>query len=153
MELDFSEITPEIVLERFGQKINCAQIAFAHGAHYLDFSATDALKIASTFGGGMRCGGMCGAVIGALMALGLKYGNSKPNDIEQVEILRAKQALYKEKFVELHNHLNCRDLLGGLNYGDPDDRAKIMSSGITGTLCPQLVASACDLLDEVLADD
>lgn len=153
MELDFSGVTADKTREWFSQRINCAQIAFAHGAYYLGFDIEDALKIASTFGGGMRCGGMCGAAIGALMAIGLKYGNSEPNDVEQVEILRAKQALYKEKFIEMHKHLNCVDLLGGLNYGNPDDRAQIMSSGITGTLCPQIVANACNILDEVLDND
>ena len=72
MELDFSEITPDIVLEMFSQKFNCAQVVFAHGAHFLGLDMETALKIPAVFGGGMHQGNECGAVTGALMASGLK---------------------------------------------------------------------------------
>lgn len=153
MEPDFSEITTEIVKDLFAQKFNCAQIVFAHGAYYLGFDIESALKITTPFGGGIRCGGVCGAATGAFMSIGLKYGVSQPNDVEQARIAHAKQDLFKEKFIAIHQHINCADLLGGLSFGNPDDQAKIASSGITAKLCPQIVADACDILDEILADD
>lgn len=153
MELDFADMTPENALEKFSQKFNCAQIAFAHGAYFLGLDLDIALKIPAVFGGGMHHGNECGAVTGALMAIGLKYGNNKPNDAEQVAVALKKQAEFEEKFKNLHQSIMCRDLLEGMDFGKPEDVPKIIQSGLTATLCPKLVSSACDILDEVLADD
>lgn len=153
MELDFTDMTPQSVLEKFGQKFNCAQIAFAHGAYFLGLDTDTALKIPAVFGGGMHHGNECGAVTGALMAIGLKYGNSQPNDAEQVAVALKKQAEFEEKFKARHQSIMCRDLLNGMDFGKPEDVPKIAQSGLTATLCPQIVADACDILDEVLADD
>lgn len=153
MELDFTDMTPQNVLQKFSQKFNCAQIAFAHGAYFLGLDVDTALKIPAVFGGGMHHGNECGAVTGALMAIGLKYGNSEPNDAEQVAIALKKQAEFEEKFKARHQSIMCRDLLNGMDFGKPEDAPKIAKSGLTATLCPQIVADACDILDEVLADD
>ncbi len=46
-----------------------------------------ALKISDSFGGGMaRMGETCGAVNGALMVIGLKYGNTKAGDKQAKEM-------------------------------------------------------------------
>lgn len=153
MDLDFENMTPEAVLEKFGQKFNCAQIVFAHAADHLGLDPDTALKIPAVFGGGMHHGDMCGAVTGALMAIGLKYGNNSPDDACTVNFALQKQKEFEEKFMDRHNGLTCRELLGGLDFGKPDDVPKIVQSGLTATLCPQLVADACEILDEVLNDD
>lgn len=153
MALDFSDMTPENVLEKFMQKFNCAQIVFAHGAENLDIDMDIALKIPAVFGGGMHHGNECGAVTGALMAIGLKYGNNQPNQAEQVALALQKQAEFEEKFKALHQSIMCRDLLDGMDFGKPEDVPKIVQSGLTATLCPKLVSNACYILDEILADD
>ena len=53
----------------------------------------------------------------------------------------------------MNQSIMCRDLLDGLDFGNPDDIPKIAQAGITAARCPGFVAQACDILDEVLADD
>lgn len=150
--MSFENLTTETVLAQFGLKYNCAQIVFAHGACYLDLEEETALKIAACFGGGMQYGDMCGAVTGAYMAIGLKYGNYQPNDMEAKTLAMQKKGEFDEKFKALHKSLVCRNLLG-LDFSKPEEAAKIPESGLTISLCPRLVADACDILDEILAND
>ena len=60
---------------RFSEGYSCSQSVLAAFAPELGLDADAALRVSAAFGGGMgRTGGTCGAVTGALMALGLKYG-------------------------------------------------------------------------------
>ncbi len=52
------------------------------------------------FGGGMFCGSTCGAVTGALMAIGLKYGHSMPATPHIKEENIAKLMKFREKFLQ-----------------------------------------------------
>lgn len=50
-------------------------------ADYLEMDGSAAINLASGFGGGIgRQGSVCGAIIGGVMALGLKYGNDRTKD-------------------------------------------------------------------------
>ena len=73
----------EKAAELFSQGFNCAQSVFAVFAEKYGISQELALKIGCGFGGGMRNAEICGAVSGALMVLGLKYGHYIAEDNEQ----------------------------------------------------------------------
>ena len=55
----------------------CSQAVFAVFSEDLGLSKENAFKIGACFGSGMRQAEVCGACSGALMALGLKYGDNK----------------------------------------------------------------------------
>lgn len=67
-------------LKLFESKFNCAQSVFASFSQELGLDEKQALKIGGCFGSGMRKGEVCGACTGALMVLGLKYGQCEIND-------------------------------------------------------------------------
>ena len=50
---------------------NCTQTVIMSFAPEVGLSEDDAFKIARNFGGGMKVGAMCGAITGALMAMGM----------------------------------------------------------------------------------
>jgi C_GCAxxG_C_C family probable redox protein len=67
----------------FAEGFNCAQSVFSPFCEDLGLDKKTALKISSGFGGGMaHMNETCGAVTGAFMALGLKYGRFIANDID-----------------------------------------------------------------------
>jgi len=73
----------EIALEKFLKGFNCSQAIFITYSQELGLNEEIASKIASPFGGGFASSGyICGVVTGALMVIGLKYGNTKPEDKE-----------------------------------------------------------------------
>ncbi len=68
-------------------------------------------KIATGFCGGIsRSGNICGAVSGAVMALGIFYGREAP-DQTRYEFYKLVRQLMDE-FAELHGSTNCRQLTG-----------------------------------------
>ena len=81
----------EEAISNFRGDFNCAQsITGTYGPQY-GLNQDIALKIATGFGGGMaRFGRTCGAVSGAYMVIGLKYGMGKNDDTELKEKIRKR---------------------------------------------------------------
>ncbi len=100
-------------MELFKQRYNCSQAVFAAFADELDMDQETAVKIASSFGGGM--GSMrevCGAVTGMFMAAGIKYGYSDPSDRdakkEHYKLIQELAATFRME----NGSIICRELLG-----------------------------------------
>ena len=65
----------DLARSRFSEGFSCSQSVLAAFAPEFGLDVDAALRVAAAFGGGMgRPGHPCGAVTGALMALGLRYG-------------------------------------------------------------------------------
>ena len=98
---------------------NCAQAIFAIYGPHIGLGKVDCetcSKITSAFGGGInRTGNVCGAITGALMALGLKYGGS-PQEVDVTKI--SNQLL--EEFTTINGSIICRDLIGHDIFDDED---------------------------------
>ena len=67
----------QLAIEKFSNGFNCSQAVLSVFAEDLALSEETAVSIASGFGGGARNGQLCGAVTGAVMALGLKYYSTR----------------------------------------------------------------------------
>ncbi|MEW6366706.1 MAG: C-GCAxxG-C-C family protein [Acidobacteriota bacterium] len=68
-------------------------------------------RMASGFCSGVsRTCGMCGALSGAILALGLRYGRSTPDG--DLEPIYAKVQLLLARFRERFGTTNCRELIG-----------------------------------------
>ena len=76
----------------FMQGIDCSQVVAGAFAKELGMEPDMLRKMAACFGGGMQCGETCGAVTGALMVIGLKYGHSQENDQKTKEEMTQKVA-------------------------------------------------------------
>ncbi len=132
---------------RFEESFSCSQSVFSTLAPELGLDENTALKIGSAFGGGMsRHGEVCGAVTGALMSLGLKFGSTSPDDDEKVR--EASQELMRQ-FKETNGSLLCKELLG-YHLIVPEERKKAKESGVFNTICPLLVQNATGLAEEIM---
>ncbi len=138
-------------LELFSNNFNCSQAVFAAFAPDFGLDEKLALKLATSFGGGARNGDICGAVSGALMVLGLKYGHFDAADSEQKSRAYAIAVEYTKRFKEANGSIVCRDLLG-YDLTKPDDMACIKEKGLFGDVCPKAIKSAVEILEGVLAD-
>ncbi len=138
-------------LELFSNNFNCSQAVFAAFAPDFGLDEKLALKLATSFGGGARNGEICGAVSGALMVLGLKYGHFDAADSEQKSRAYAIAVEYTKRFKEANGSIVCRDLLG-YDLTKPDDMACIKEKGLFGDVCPKAIKSAVEILEGVLAD-
>ena len=109
-----------------------------------------ALKVAGTFGGGMaRMGETCGAVTGAFMTIGLKYGKATAKDDAARDKTYDLVKEFVTKFQSRQGSIVCRELLG-YDLSNPEGRKAAYEKGIFDTLCPQLVRDAAEILEEIL---
>ena len=136
----------EQVAELFMRGQDCSQVVISHYADELGLPADEANRMAAAFGGGTGIGETCGAVIGAMMVIGMKYGHNGPDDMEQRNVLMAKRAEFIEKWKERRGSCMCRDLLGD-DISTQEGLGRILEAGTMFTLCPELVLDAIDILD------
>ena len=143
----------EKAVELFRSGYSCSQAVFAAFADDLDINTDTAVKIASSFGGGMA--GMrevCGAVSGMFMVAGIKYGYSDPTDrTSKKEHYRRIQEMARV-FKEENKSIICRELLGIKPEGEnlvPRERTK---EYYEKRPCAEYVRCAARILDEMKDD-
>lgn len=127
-----SEIKKSVDL--FGEGYMCSQAVFAAFSPDLGLAEEQALKIGACFGSGMRKGEVCGACTGALMVLGLKYGESKTESNEACE-------KFLDEFKMENGSYICNDLLG-CDITTPEGRQYAVDNGLFKDFCPKMVESA-----------
>ncbi len=137
----------QTALTYFKEGCSCSQAIFAAYGPQLGVDRENALRIASTFSGGMGLTGeTCGAVTGALMVLGLKYDIADA-DAKAKSIQRAKEFL--NKFKACYGSNICRDLMG-YDLNTPSGLAFIKDNKLNETLCPKYVQAAAEILEQML---
>lgn len=97
--------TAKTALKYFNSQYNCAQSVLMALAQSMDITCWCIPNIAAGFGGGMKIQSVCGAVTGAIMAIGLKYGQDHTK-------LRENVFEFLHKFQKTHTDVVCRELLG-----------------------------------------
>lgn len=137
-------------IDEFNSGFSCSQSVLAAYSESLGLDAKTALMIAQPFGGGMaQMGKTCGAVTGAYMAIGLKYGRYQVFDEEARDKTYACVREFNQEFIARHGSLICNDLLG-YDFSTPEGREKAQSQGLHDELCPRLVQSAAEILESIL---
>ncbi len=128
------------------QKVHCAQAVLTSYGEELGSGKVDyetLMKISSAFSGGIaRQGNICGAVTGALMALGLKYGGQDSTKANEVAMK------FLEEFGNLHGTVICRELINHDLVTDADVQ-KAFKTGAFNE-CPKFVEDAVVLLEKLL---
>lgn len=143
-------MTEERIREEFIKGYDCSQVVLRAFAKELGITEAQANKVSACFGGGMLIGEVCGAVTGALMVIGLKYGHDDPAVLmEQKEIMMAKSAQFRERFLEKYKTVICRPMLG-YDVSKPEELKAALDSGRMLEFCPKAVKDAIDMLEEIL---
>jgi C_GCAxxG_C_C family probable redox protein len=126
----------------------CSQaILTVYGRPYgLDRST--AMRLASCFAGGMRMGETCGAATGAFMVLGLKHCSADCETSEGRRDAYAAARDFAARFVERNGTLVCRKLLG-CDISTPQGNSEATEKHLFRTICPDMVRSAGEILEEM----
>ncbi len=133
----------------FKQGYNCAQAVLARCGGAGNLSHDQAVKVAAAFGGGIaHLDQTCGAVTGALMALGLRVATADAGGKHKAY---AAAQEFARRFVARHASIRCTDLLG-VSIATPEGLEQAKAKGLFKAACPKLVRDACDILDEILAE-
>ena len=135
----------------FSNSYNCSQSVFTPFGTELEIPEDHCLKVACAFGGGMgRQQLTCGAVTGAMMALGLHFGKGiGDDDVKKNETYAKTLALFRN-FVAKHGTVNCRELMNGLDMNDPEDKKKIGELNLFKNHCTGYVMDAVAIAEELI---
>lgn len=137
----------------FRDHFNCSQAVFTVFGTENGFSEDHCLRLACGFGGGMgRQQLTCGAVTGAAMALGTRYGKgiNDPED-NKARTYEKVRELFNE-FQKQHGSTNCRELLQNLDMNDPDDYMVIQKLNLFVTHCEKYVSDSVLITEKLLSE-
>ena len=132
----------EEAVQLFEDGYVCSQAVLAVFCEEFGLSREQAFKISMSFGGGMRKGEVCGACTGAIMALGLRYGENKSKSDEMC-------VKFLDSFKKENGSYICRDLLDcdirteeGIKYA--------IDNNLFKEICPKMVESATKITQELI---
>lgn len=134
----------------FRGNFNCAQSILSIYSTKYGLDRNIALKLASGFGGGIaRFGRTCGAVSGACMVIGLKYGMGESDDVELKEKTYQVIRRFSDQFQEINGSVICRELLG-CDINTPEGKDHYTKNELFEKKCLQYVKNAAEILEIIL---
>lgn len=141
----------EKALDYFNRKFHCSQAVLAAYAQECGLTEEQALKLGACFGSGMRKGEVCGACTGALMVLGALYGQYDKSDERSRLVANEVNDKMMNLFKEKCGSYLCNELLQcDISTKDGIDYA--LSKNLFTEFCPQMVANAIDILEQIIAE-
>ncbi len=137
----------ERAVELFLEGCNCAQAVFVAFADLLGVDEPLALRISSSFGGGVgRQREICGAVSGMCMVVGALYGYDDVKDPAKKAEHYARVQELCGAFREMYGSIVCRELLGAKRADDAPTPTPRDAEFYRTRPCARFVAAAADLL-------
>jgi len=137
-------------IECFKEGFSCSQAVLSAFCEPLGLNRDSALKISQSFGGGMaHMGETCGAVTGAFMVIGLKHGRTRADDDFAKEKTYKLVQEFVKRFHAKHGSIICRELLG-YDLSKDDEVEEAQEKGLFDELCPKLIQSAAEILEDLL---
>jgi C_GCAxxG_C_C family probable redox protein len=139
--------------ERFKSGFNCSQSVLSAFAEDFGLSRDSCLRLASPFGSGIaRMQETCGAVTGALMAIGLKYGKGENGTEDDKTIAYRQSQFLVNEFKKRNTTICCRQLLDGYDMNSPQEMAKIMELDLYNNYCLKYIQDAVEITETILSD-
>lgn len=141
------EYSPESLFE---QGYNCAQSVFVPAVAQTIKNTDLAFKLMAPFGGGLaNTDNLCGAVSGAIAAIGYHLGNAHANDGTSKEKCNKATQDFIHAFKKEFSSIQCTALLNH-NLSIAEEKARAKASGLFDTKCPKFMERASVLVAEII---
>ena len=140
----------ELAVSCFEEGFTCSQALLSAYGTQFGLDREVALRIADGFGGGMgRMGEICGAVTGAFMVIGLKYGRTVAEDTQARKKTNSLINEFVRRFKDSHESIVCRELLG-CDISTPEGLNSAREQKLFTTICPKCVRDAAEIVGQIL---
>ncbi|MCL2402030.1 MAG: C-GCAxxG-C-C family protein [Oscillospiraceae bacterium] len=123
---------------------NCSTSVFTAFCEDYGLDLDTARRMAGGLGGGCHAGEVCGAVSGAVLVIGLKYGQDQAGDNDTRTLCYEKTDAFIKAFLEKNPALTCRDLLD-VDITTPEGNVLKMQKR---HICVNAVESAAEILED-----
>ncbi len=143
---------PEQAVECFKSGFNCAQAVFSTYSDQFAINKTEAFKISCGFGAGMgRKQEVCGAVSGAIMLIGCKFGKTIREDNASTDKTYQLVRKVTDEFSSKHGSVLCKELLK-CNLLTPEGQQFFKENNFKENKCAVYVQDASALVEKILED-
>jgi C_GCAxxG_C_C family probable redox protein len=134
----------------FRQGFSCSQAVLAVFAPDFGLDRKMALRISQGFGAGIGYSDdVCGAVSGAIMVIGLRYGRTEAQDNTAKEKTYAEVGEFLKRFKQRNVSVECTKLIG-YNLSDPQQVAQAKKNQAVMARCPALVRDAVEIVETMI---
>ncbi len=138
----------------FKEGYNCSQAVFLTFADLYDMDKKTALKLSSSFGGGMgRLREVCGAVSGMFMVAGILYGYDGPKDLEGKADHYARIQALAGEFSKRNGSIVCKELLGLTQKEDSHIPQKRTEEYYKKRPCVQVIGMAAAIMEAYIEEN
>ncbi len=124
---------------------NCAQAVACIFCEEYAISREDMIRLCAPLGGGFCSGEICGAMAGAMLIVGLKYGEGTAHDKEKKALIKQKSSALMRRFQEEFGKVRCLDILG-VNVNTPEGLKA--AKPLMDTTCIHLITRSVEILEE-----
>jgi C_GCAxxG_C_C family probable redox protein len=150
-DMESSQVYAQRARENFLEGYNCSQSVVAAFCDVLKLDRQQALRMASSFGGGMgRLREVCGCVSGMFMIVGFLYGYDDPKAYEGKRELYGRIQDLAGQFKKANGSIICRELLGVAGQDHSPIPGKRTEEYYKKRPCPNLAAFTAELLAEYI---
>ncbi len=140
----------DVALDYFAQKFSCAESVLLGLTETFGICDECIPQIATGFGAGMGyCNEACGAISGAIMALGLVFGRKNASDQDAKLKCYQKVGLLISAFEQKFGNVNCMDLTK-CDMSTAEGRARSKELNLHGKLCSRFVAFAAETAQGII---
>jgi len=139
--------------EHMANGLVCAESVLLATCEEFDVDVDEKIipRIAYAFAGGIgNTGSVCGAVAGAVMAIGLIKGRGET--MEEMMGVLGLAAEFRKRFEAEMKTISCRELTG-LDLTKPESLEDLMGSDVPQTVCFPAVAAAHRLIVDLLREN
>lgn len=138
----------EKAVEHFREGYNCAQSVLLTMFEHWGCKNDLVPKVATGFGGGIgRCGSVCGALTGGVLALSIRYGTNGASVEERIRAYEVVQEFYR-RFEKQNGSVLCRELIG-YDLSDPKQLDEAHKANVSEEKCDAFVRKAVETLVEI----
>ncbi len=138
--------------ELFKSGYNCSQAVLGVFCEELGFDFETAMKLASSFGGGMgRMREVCGTVSGMFMAAGLAFSSGESSGADKANQYKIVQELAK-RFRDKNGSIICRELLQGVESSTTPVPSERTETYYKKRPCIELVGDSVEIFEEFLKE-
>jgi C_GCAxxG_C_C family probable redox protein len=134
----------------FQQGLICSNAVLSVFAPDFGLDRDIALRVSQGFGAGIAyTDDICGALSGAIMVIGLRYGRITAEDKTAKEKTYAVVGEFLKQFKQRNGSVECTGLLG-YNLSDPQQVAEVKKNKVVTARCPAFVRDAVELVEKLI---
>jgi len=142
----------QLAIENFWKGFHCSEAVLIAMAEYMGVTSDLIPRVATGFGGGIAgSGSVCGALIGGVMAIGIKHGRNKVTQTEADQKTKSLARKFIREFKKIAGSTFCYDITR-CDFNTLEGKKKFVEDGVRRK-CQNLAGETVSALISLMKDN